>query len=438
MLHRGLQAQSRRGDNCLTDLRSKPIARLWSPIPPMETGTATYFGMVLERMLDAGLDPASIDIVTDTAWLAAPVDDMLGCRVVDFRTIDVEQADVTDVCFTANNEFHGFVAEALARFRPHPRRHVVGVIHEPSTFMLANVLCAAGRHGFDAGTLRRGLWRQYGDSGDVHLEAFRAGRIGREFDYVTIGFNDVLLAADRLVVHSLHAFAKLYLETDIDAIRFPPTTVARHPDPPTARHVQRARWTGPGLTVGVFGRITPAKRVAEAMRGFAWFLDRVGHEAAEASRLLVVGPPDPVQEVEIERVAALLGVTRHIVRIDDADDDRFSELAGTCDVVLGLRYPSCGETSGALAHARAAGARIVATRYQAFADEHIDLSVPAPDTATALGVARALAVIHHDLAAGLAQDPSASDDEAAAVDKVLMMEILTHARRTGAWEGWFG
>ena len=144
--------------------------------------------------------------------------------------------------------------------------------------------------------------------------------------------------------------------------------------------------------LGTFGHLKPYKRIKEALRAFK----RVVKEQPEA-RMILVGEPHP--EVRLDSLPPSVQV------IGFAAIDEFVGYMAACDIILNLRYPTVGESSGSLLRAMGLGKAVLVSDLGSFAEfpddtvlkvpvggqedevlfEYLRLLVLRPDLARALG-----------------------------------------------------
>jgi glycosyltransferase involved in cell wall biosynthesis/SAM-dependent methyltransferase len=144
--------------------------------------------------------------------------------------------------------------------------------------------------------------------------------------------------------------------------------------------------------IGTFGHLKPYKRIKEALRAFR----RVVKEHPEA-RMILVGEPHP--EVRLDSLPPSVQL------IGFAEIDEFVGYMAACDIVLNLRYPTVGESSGSLLRAMGLGKAVLVSDLGSFAEfpddtvlkvpvgnqedevlfEFLQLLVSRPDLAQALG-----------------------------------------------------
>jgi len=119
-------------------------------------------------------------------------------------------------------------------------------------------------------------------------------------------------------------------------MRFPVWTPA---PPPEYELVRWRKQAGLGLRTvlfGVFGHLRESKRLGAVLR--AW---REAQRAGAPAALVVAGR---FQSEELERAVAPL--LEGVIRAERLSDAEFWKLVAACDVIVNLRYPSAGETSG--------------------------------------------------------------------------------------------
>lgn len=263
-----------------------------------------------------------------------------------------------------NNGEHGFAYEMAIE---HPG---VVVLHEANLHHLIAEL-----------TIKRGDWDRYldevayegGPQALEHARRVRALETGP--DYEGLPMTRRLLERSRaLIVHSR------YMEERMRAAGF---------RGPIAR-IPHGAWTDPanglpyrlrlGLDettplAGVFGHLKPYKRIPEVLRAFRRLV-RVEPRA----RMILVGQPHPELPLDplLERLE-LLPFVRVLGRV--AIEDFMGYLAA-CDIVINLRYPSVGETSGTLLRALGLGKCVLVSDTGAFCElpDEICWKVPVDET----------------------------------------------------------
>jgi glycosyltransferase involved in cell wall biosynthesis len=139
--------------------------------------------------------------------------------------------------------------------------------------------------------------------------------------------------------------------------------------------------------IGCFGFLNMNKRIPELLEAFAMFRgERPG------ARLLLVGAAG--ERFDVQRRLERLGLTEGVQRLDYVPEERMWSLMAACDVLVNLRYPTMGETSGSVIRALSLGKPLVVSDVGWFAELPGDavLKVPVDEVevdvlAAALGVA---------------------------------------------------
>jgi hypothetical protein len=249
------------------------------------------------------------------------------------------------------------------------------------------------------------------------------------FEFVTHCQKPALTKSHEIWVHSIFALAKLICESAVRARQFPKIRVCAHPAP------EVAELPPPGadksiFRIGVFGWVTPPKRVAAIIKGFGLASDRLGREALGKINLMVVGrrPSDSPYDPEGEVARYDLQSRVHFVK--DSSHREFVELQGACHLIFNLRFPSCGETSGTLATADRSGATVITSRYQAFHETSIARrtvtvlpDIEAWDIASAICEAYQRFNEHRPMPTARPQSPTS---EICPMEKLILMEVLRY------------
>ncbi|MGN6799752.1 MAG: glycosyltransferase family 4 protein [Gaiellaceae bacterium] len=147
-----------------------------------------------------------------------------------------------------------------------------------------------------------------------------------------------------------------------------------HPAWPMTGIAPAADVTGDPL-VGCFGFLTMNKRIPELLEAFASFRrDRPG------ARLLLVGAA--AERFDVQRRLERLGLVEGVQLLDYVPEERLWSLMAACDVLVNLRYPTMGETSGSVIRALSLGKPLVVSDVGWFAElpDNAVLKVPVDDS----------------------------------------------------------
>lgn len=259
-----------------------------------------------------------------------------------------------------NNPHHIFVYETALK---HPG---VVVLHE------ANL-----HHLIADATIRRGDWDAYLREVEVGAgtEALEFARrhvrtLERGPQYELPLLRNVLDRSRALIVHS-NAVAGMARE---HGFRGP---IARIPHGSwiveADRMAYRARL---GLSertplIGIFGFLKPYKRIVESLRAFRRLI-RLVPEA----RLILVGEAHP--ELPLDSMLHSMDLTAHARHIDFAPIEDFNGYIAACDIVLNLRYPTVGESSGTLQRSLGMGKAVIVSDVGSFREYPDEVCLKAP------------------------------------------------------------
>jgi glycosyltransferase involved in cell wall biosynthesis/SAM-dependent methyltransferase len=300
----------------------------FSPMPPSKSGIADYSAALLEPLAR---------LVRVEVFDQAPA------------AFDPSQFDLT-LYQLGNNPYHQFVYQMALR---HPG---VVVMHEANLHHLVADL-----------TIRGGDWDAYlgeveyegGEAALAYARRVRALEVGPDYEGVPM-IRKVLERARAIVVHS---------QCVLDQVRAAGFSgpVARIPHgawiPATDRWACRERLGVDESTplVGVFGFLKPYKRIAESLRAFRRLL-----RLEPRAKFILVGEPHP--DFPVQSLIRSLGLSASVRVLGFLPIDDFVAHIAACDIVLNLRYPTVGESSGSLLRALGLGRPVLVSDVGSFRD----------------------------------------------------------------------
>jgi len=311
-------------------------------MPPAKSGIADYSAAVLEHLNTA--------IRVDT-FAAKPASfDASGYEICVYQL--------------GNNPYHDFVYEAALK---HPG---VVVMHEANLHHLVADL-TIHRNDWDGYVQEVG--RNHGPAAEEYAGRYVRTR-QRAPDYSLPMMRTVLAGSRGAIVHSDA------VGTELRAQGFE-GPMARIPHgawtAPVARMSYRARL---GLNertplIGVFGFLKPYKRIAESLRAFRRLV-----RALPDARMILVGEAHP--ELPLQSLIVSMGLQEHVRHLDFVPLENFNGYLGACDIVLNLRYPTVGESSGTLQRALGMGKAVIVSDVGSFRELPDDICLKAPVDAT--------------------------------------------------------
>jgi len=312
------------------------IRRRWrlayfSPLPPARSGIADYSAELLPYLAER----ADITLFTDAP--DAPGD-------LPRRPTAAFPAErwAYDLPFyqMGNSVHHAGIYHMLRRYPG------VTVLHDYVLHhLMAELTLGAGSFAAYA----REMGYDLGEAAAPLLRDIRSGRAANPLTEVALNAR-VLDSSLGLIVHS-HTVAEW-----IRAVR-PAARVAVVPHLVAPRHTHSRRpelhLPPEALLVAIVGQVTTTRQLPLALRVFRRLLDDVPD-----ARFLIVGQVLP--EVDLDGLLAELNLGESVIRLDYVESfDAFNDWAATADIVLNLRYPTLGETSGAALRVMAAGRALV-------------------------------------------------------------------------------
>jgi glycosyltransferase involved in cell wall biosynthesis/SAM-dependent methyltransferase len=310
----------------------------FSPLPPARSGIADYSEALLESLKPL----AEVEIFSSAA-----------------QPFDPSRFDVA-LYQIGNNGFHGFVYETALR---HPG---VVVMHESNLHHLIADL-----------TIKRGDWDAYvaeceyngGAAARAFAERVRALEVGP--DYAGLPMTRRLLESARgVIVHSR------FMQDEMRAAGYAgPIAVIPHGAwiPQAGRYAYREKLgvDESSPLIGIFGFLKPYKRIAESLRAFRRLV-----RVAPLAKMILVGEPHP--EFPVEATIRSMGLSAHARVIGFAPIEDFVGYLAACDIVLNLRYPTVGESSGTLLRSLGLGKAVMVSDIGSFHEFPDDVCLKVP------------------------------------------------------------
>lgn len=313
-------------------------AAFFSPLPPSRSGIADYSQALLKPLKQL----VEIEVFSGAAR--------------EFRPEDFDLA----LYQIGNNPYHDFVYEAALR---HPG---VAVMHESNVHhLIADI------------TIKRGDWDGY-----LKEAAYNGGSAALEFarkvkaletapDYEGIPMTRRLLESARaLIVHSQFMRCEMRKQGFAGPIaRIPHGAWIPEVDRLDYRHRLGLDERTP--LIGIFGHLKPYKRIAESLRAFRRLL-----RTEPRAKMILVGEKHP--DLPLDSLIRTLDLSAQVRVVGFTPIEDFAGYIAATDVVLNLRYPTVGETSGSLLRAMGLGRAVIVSDIGAFAELPDDLCLKAP------------------------------------------------------------
>jgi len=299
----------------------------FSPMPPAKSGIADYSAALVSELRHR----VELDVVERGAYDAAH------CDIALYQI--------------GNNEHHIHAYEAALR------RPGVAVLHEAN---LHHLICDL--------TIRRNDWDAYiaeaeyngGAAAREYAGRVRRLEVGPDYEGQPM-LRRILEASRGVIVHSA------FVERQVREAGFGgPVAVIPHgawipesADRMGFRHRLGLNESTP--LIGVFGFLKPYKRIRESLRAFR----RLVRLAPEAKMILV---GEPHAEFPLASLISSMQLDEHVRVLGFVPIEDFGGYIAACDVILNLRYPTVGESSGTLLRSLGAGKAVLVSDVGAFAE----------------------------------------------------------------------
>lgn len=332
------------------------LARLvvFTPMPPRPNGIADYSyellaglardfdcTVVVEDGTSNSLAPPGVTVISET----------------EYRLHNCSLASPLHIYQLGNNHDHVYI---LPYLQMHPG---LVVLHDLTLhYLLDRVSVGAG----DMSRYVDAMEAEHGVAGRIlgeQFERFRLRDNNMFFDMPMIA--GVARASKGIVVHSKYGAVKVKARCPSASV----TVVPHQYSPPPADEVEDPREVRYELGVGEsgllfmsLGFVAKAKRIDSAIRALAAIRHRL-----PPFKYVIAGELRP-QEVDILGLAISLGIRDRLVTPGYVSERRFFSLLQAADVVINLRHPIGGETSGTMIRALGAGACVVVVDRGPFAE----------------------------------------------------------------------
>src|SRR5262249_8200353 len=123
--------------------------------------------------------------------------------------------------------------------------------------------------------------------------------------------------------------------------------------------------------IGIFGFLKPYKRIAESLRAFQRLVRLVPQ-----AKMIFVGEPHP--EFPIHALILSVGLSAKVRILGFAPIQDFVGYLGACDIVLNLRFPTVGESSGTLLRSLGLGKSVLVSNIGSFSEFPDDVCLKVP------------------------------------------------------------
>ncbi|MBA1146035.1 glycosyltransferase family 4 protein [Ectothiorhodospiraceae bacterium WFHF3C12] len=335
---------------------------IFSPLPPERTGIADY----VYEQLPFWTQHRNITVVVDQdPALVPPVPEGVEVAALADWTERAGTDRVPRLYHVGNNRHHEYVFLQALR---HPG---VVLLHDYVLHHLTVELTLARG---DVEGYAKVLEEEWGELGRRIAEQREAG-LFTEYQQFLMPLNGRLVRNSQgVIVHSDWAKRHLSVSNDV-----PLVCVPHHFSPPPEEVVREGvdgarEYFGMDPNKLIFlcaGHVTPPKRVEHVIRALGEIRDQI-----PPFELWIVGEAsDPLA---VERAIQAAGIQDRTTMTGFVEMSAFQYAFMAADVVMNLRYPTAGESSGTLTRALGMGCCCVVYDYASFGDLPSDVAVKLP------------------------------------------------------------
>jgi len=325
---------------------------MFTPLPPQPNGIADYS---YELLAELSRTIPCTAVVEDGMQDARAPDGVRVLQEVEYEARAAGLADLPHIYQIGNNPDHVFMFPHMIR------RPGIAVVHDPSLHHLLD--CMTVLPG-DIPGYQGALETEYGVAGRILGDQFARMNLREQRMYFDMPMLRVLLgAATGAIVHSRFAAAKLIARVP----DLPVTVVPHQYSPPAfvARPADVRRSLGVDAKHVMFlslGFVTRAKQVHTTLRALAAI------RAELPPFRYVIGGEIKPEELDVAALVRQLGLEDVVITPGYVAEEDFFSLIGAADIVVNLRHPIGGETSGTMIRALGGGACVVVVDRGAFAE----------------------------------------------------------------------
>jgi glycosyltransferase involved in cell wall biosynthesis len=327
------------------------MARLawFSPMPPARSGVAIYSAEVVAALRSVHDVHVFVDEPVARAARAAGAASQAIRSAHDFVPLHARDPYDLTVFQLGNSSSHDFVWAYLNRYPGLTVLHDVHLHHARAASLLRQKRAADYVEEFTTAHPER--------SPDLAQLAIRGFDSYRYYEWPMI--STIIRRSRVTAVHAPAAAAALREscpDAAIERIRLGHGALLTSEERAERRARTRAALglAADAVLFGVFGGLTPEKRIPQVLSAFA-----VTRAYVPGAHLVLVGAPaehyDVAGDIQARALAAAVTLTGHV------DDEAFTSYLAAADVSLNLRWPSAREVSGPWVRALAAGCPTVTT-----------------------------------------------------------------------------
>ena len=323
---------------------------VFSPLPPRRNGIADYCfellgglighvacTVIVEDGTEAAMAPPGVEVLTEAQYRGRAL------------------AHLPHVYQVGNNADHVYMLPYMMQVPG------VVVLHDATLhYLLDQATVARG----DNRAYAAALQSEYGAAGRLLGAQFLAHGLRESAMFQTMPMTGTILGtAHGVIVHSRFAAAQVLARAPGARV-----TIVQHHVCPPLQHVSPSRERA---ALGIadhevmflsLGFVTRAKQIDRVLRALSERLPDL------PPFQYVIGGAQHAHELDVPALVKELGLQEHVKLLDYVEDSAFFALTRAADIVINLRHPIGGETSGTMVRALGSGACVVLVDRGPFAE----------------------------------------------------------------------
>lgn len=350
----------------------------FTPLPPSKSGIADYNAELLPYLAESAEITVFVEhereLRQNRGQGKYEVRDVL-----HFAGLHAERPFDLCIYHQGNNPYHEFVYDHALKTPG------LVVLHE---HCLHHLFALKTLERGDAATYRKIMFQTYGRNGAMLADA-RACGVVSDYQHFALPLNAPLLSRSLgVILHNDFAASNLELPESIapakqapGALPQPPLVqvIPHHLSPRVFELDTRSRadaraalhLPADSLIIGAFGFVTVVKRLPVVLKAFKQLLSVVPN-----AMFVIVG--EDHEQHSVVPLIAELEIDENVRVTGHTSEAEFFQYLKAVDIVVNLRYPTAGETSGTLIRALGAGKPVVTSAFGQNGDlpDEVCLKVP--------------------------------------------------------------
>ena len=334
----------------------------FTPLPPSKSGIADYNAELLPYLAESA--DITVFVEHDREIRSNQNRNYQVRDVLHFKGMHAERPFDLCIYHQGNNPYHEYVYDLAME---HPG---LVVLHE---HCLHHLIALKTLDRGDLDTYRKIMFQTYGRKGATLADTRDRG-FGSEFQQFLMPLNAPIVARSLgLIVHNEYAAANLEIPESIELTKRQPGALAEPPLVQVISHhlapkvYELDEWSSSEcrttlhlptgkLIIGAFGYVTAVKRLPIVLKAFRQLLAVVPN-----ALLLIVGEDHWAQS--IAPLISELELDDSVTITGYVNEREFFTYLKAIDLVVNLRYPTAGETSGTLIRTLGAGKPVIVSDY---------------------------------------------------------------------------